>query len=196
MSIVIDLLGSIMIAAAVILFGLRLNENISDHLQTSMATLNVQEGLVESIRTIETDFRKIGYGLVDPKTAVEVSQPGHIRFKADIDRNGSIDRVSWQLVQLPVVGTDTMRVLYRQVNTDLPLLIATDVQDFRLRYLRQDGLPADTSVKSQIWIIETTLRVKSPYKVADMVKGNAQMTEVEGFWRQTRLASRNLKRHG
>jgi hypothetical protein len=180
----------------VILFGLRLNENISDHLQTSMATLNVQEGLVDAIRTIETDFRKIGYGLVDPKTAVEVSQPDHIRFQADIDRDGTIDRVSWQLVQLLVTGADTARVLYRQVNNDAPLLIATNVEEFRLRYLKQDGLSADTTVKGQIWIIETTLRVKSPYKVADMVQGNAKMTEVEGFWRQTRLASRNLKRHG
>jgi hypothetical protein len=51
-------------------------------------------------------------------------------------------------------------------------------------------------VKSEIWVVETSLKVTSPYKVADVVQGNERMVDVEGFWRQTRLASRNLKRHG
>jgi hypothetical protein len=196
MSVVLDLIGSLVVAAAVILFGLRLNSNISDHLQASVATLNVQEGLVDAVRSIETDFRKIGYGVVDPKTAIDISQPGCIRFKADIDRNGTVDEVSWFLVQNPTAGGDTSNYIYRQINSDSPLLVVTDVREFTLRYLKEDGTPADTTVKSQIWIVETTMRVKSPYKVADQVKGNEVMNEVEGFWRQTRLASRNLKRHG
>jgi hypothetical protein len=40
------------------------------------------------------------------------------------------------------------------------------------------------------------VKVRSPYRVADAIKGSEVSREVEGFWRQTRLASRNLKRHG
>ena len=44
-------------------------------------------------------------------------------------------------------------------------------------------------------MIEIALRVESPYKVQDAV--NTDNTQyAAAFWRQTRLSSRNIKRHG
>ncbi|HEX9658041.1 MAG TPA: hypothetical protein VGB89_14130 [Bacteroidota bacterium] len=195
MSVMLDLIGSTIIGAYVILMGIQLNTNIIAHTDSSNANLNVQESLVNVVRTIEYDFRKIGYGVVDPKMSIEISSPTAIRFQGDIDRDGTIDKIAWFIAPYKN-GTDTVFALFRRVNTQTPLVMSIGVKDFNLRYLRENGTPADTTAKSQIWIIETTLNVESPYEVADDILGYDKMSTIKGFWRQTRLASRNIKRHG
>jgi hypothetical protein len=66
-----------------------------------------------------------------------------------------------------------------------------------MRFLNQDGGPPASM--GAIYIIETTLQVESPYKVQDQVitdQSYEDMGYATAFWRQTRLASRNIKRHG
>lgn len=196
MSIMLDLIGSVIIGAYVLLMGIRLNSNISDHVQASMVTLNLQESLVDAVRTMESDFRKIGYGTLDPRTALEITQPDHIRFKSDLNRDGFIERVDWAWKKGVNTSGDTILLLTRQVSGEAPMMILSDVTSFRLEYLTETGLPADTTAKGQIMEIQTAVKIRSPFKVADEVKGSDEMKEVEGFWRQARLMSRNLKRHG
>jgi hypothetical protein len=196
MSVILDIIGSIIIGAYVLLMGIRLNSNIGDHIQTSMVTLNLQESLVDAVRTMESDFRKIGYGTLDPKTALEITQPDHMRFKADINRDGAIERIDWALETKIETSGDTTLVLTRRVSGEPPMMILSDVASFHLDYLTEAGVPADTAAKGQIMIIQTELKIRSPYEVPDLVKGSDEMKKVEGFWRQTQLASRNLRRHG
>ncbi len=196
MSVMLDIIGSVIIGAYVLLMGIRLNSNIGDHVQASMVTLSLQESLVDAIRTMESDFRKIGYGTLDPRTALEVTEPDHIRFKSDLNRDGFIEHIDWALVKTVDASGDTAMVLNRQVSGEPPMMVLSDVTSFRLDYLTETGDPADTTVKGQIMEIQTALKIRSPYKVADAVKGSDDPKEVEGFWRQTRLTSRNLRRHG
>ncbi len=196
MSIMLDLIGSVIIGAYVLLMGIRLNSNISDHVQASMVTLNLQESLVDAVRTMESDFRKIGYGTLDPRTALEITQPDHIRFKSDLNRDGFIERVDWAWKKGVNASGDTTMLLTRQVSGEAPMMILSEVTSFRLEYLTETGVPADTTAKGQIMEIQTAVKIRSPFKVADEVKGSDEMKEVEGFWRQARLMSRNLKRHG
>ena len=196
MSIMFDLIGSVIIGAYVVLMGIRLNSNIGEHAQLSMVALNMQEALVDAVRTMESDFRKIGYGTVDPRTALEVTQPDHIRFKADINRDGYIERIDWAWEKTVGASGDTAMELTRRVSGEPAMVILSDVPMFRLEYLTEVGEPADTSAKGQIQVIQTALKVRSPYAVSDPFRGPDDRTAVEGFWRQTRLVSRNLKRHG
>jgi hypothetical protein len=197
MSVMMDLIGSVVLAAFVIMMGLRLNANIVGSTDASKANLNVQESMVDVVRSIEYDFRKMGYGLTDPKFAIALAESTRLRFRADMDRDGTIDSVEWYvgpvLSHLPNPHT---RVLYRKVNGGTPVGAGLGVTDFRLRYLTADGKP--TTVLSQMWIIETTLRIESPYRVQDQVltdQSYEDMGYAAAFWRQTRLASRNIKRH-
>ena len=198
MSVILDLIGSVVIAAFVILIGLQLNKNIAGTADAAMANLNVQESMVDIVRTIEYDFRKIGYGLPETQTAIVDTGVNYIRFQADMDNNGTIDEVEWYtgpaITDLP---NPKIRVLYRRVNGGPAIGAALGVTDFRLRYLDQDG-GTPTSL-SAIYIIETTLQVESPYRVQDQVnldQSYGEMGYATAFWRQTRLASRNIKRHG
>ena len=206
MSILMDLIGSIVIASLVMLMGLRFNQTIVEASHASKAGLNVQEALVDIVQSIEYDFRKIGYGLTNPKFAIVVADSEHIQFRADmVDAagkprpDGVIDVIDWYVgPKVHKFPNDSVRTLYRQVNGGTPVGAAgLGVTQFKLKYLNQDGQP--TTVLSQIWIIETTLRVESIYKVQDQVKRDqdyASMGFAAAFWRQTRLASRNIKRHG
>jgi hypothetical protein len=206
MSVIIDLIGSVVIAGLVILMGMRFNQTIVEASHASKAGLNVQESLVDIVQTIEYDFRKIGYGLSNPATAIVVADSEHLQFRADmVDTygrprpDGIIDVIDWYIgPKVHRFPNDSVRVLYRKVNNGTPVGAAgLGVTQFKLRYLDQDGNP--TNVLSQMWIIETTLRVESIYKVQDQVKRDedyARMGFAAAFWRQTRLASRNIKRHG
>jgi hypothetical protein len=88
-------------------------------------------------------------------------------------------------------------VLYRRVNGGKPVGAALGVTNFGLKYLNQDG-GQPVSIGA-IYIIEVTLQVESPYKVQDQIitdQSYEEMGYAVAFWRQTRLASRNIKRHG
>jgi hypothetical protein len=198
MSVALDLIGSIVIAGFVILIGLQVNQTIAGNADASTANLNVQESMVEIVQSIEYDFRKMGYGVPEGVPALIDTGDTRISFRADIDNNGVVDVIEWYtgpvITGLP---NPNIRVLYRRVNGGKPVGAALGVTDFRLRYLNQDG-GAPVSITA-IYIIEVTLQVESPYKVQDQIitdQSYEEMGYAVAFWRQTRLASRNIKRHG
>jgi len=204
MSVMLDLIGSVVIAGFVILMGLRLNQTISGSADASMAGLNVQESMAEIVRNIESDFRKAGYNVPDPTQTIVLADTSHIKFLADMDRNGKIDTVEWYAgPPLTTLPNPNVRVLYRNVSDSNGVwsgggAAGLGVTSFHLAYYAQDGTfipPLTVSQYSKIWVIEIALRVESPYKVQDAVNtDNSQYSA--SFWKQTRLASRNIKRHG
>lgn len=203
MAVVLDLVGSFMIAGFVLMMGLRLNANVANSNQSYKADVIVQESLVSLVQSVEFDFRKMGYGVQDPTTVIRRADTTHIRFLSDVNNDGVVDTVEWYLGG-PIVFTPNPndKILYRKVSSPTPgvsTLVGSlpGVTKFWMRYLNQEGEPAE--VLSQIWIVETTMRVESPWKVQDrevVDQSYGLWGYSAAFWRQTRLASRNLRRHG
>ncbi len=194
MSVAIDLIASVIIAGYVLLMGLRLNMDLSSTAVASTTNVNVQEAMAEVANTFELDLKKIGYGLPDPSAAIAVADSNRLRFRSDMNRDGVTDSVEWYVGNpLPQYTDRVVRMLYRKYNNGTPLLVATCVITFRLKYLDQDGTV--TTSLTNIALIETTLEISSPYKVADQVNPEVQ-EYITTLWRQSRVASRNLKRHG
>jgi hypothetical protein len=198
MSVILDLIGSVVIAGFVTLIGLQINQTIAGNSDASTAIVNVQEAMVDIVQSIEYDFRKMGYGVPEGVTALVDTGATRISFRTDIDNNGTVDVVEWYTG--PVITgfpNPNIRVLYRRVNGGKPVGAALGVTNFTMRYLNQDGGPP-VSIPA-IAIIEVTLQVESPYKVQDQIitdQSYEDMGYAVAFWRQTRLASRNIKRHG
>ena len=204
MSVILDLVGSALLGAFVLIIGLRLNSGIAATADAAKADLDVQESLVDIVQSVEYDFRKIGYGVVDPKTSIVYADSTRLRFLSDIDNDGVADTVEWWAgPPMTTMPNPRIRALYRRVSGE-PGVAAPGlgVTEFSMVYRDVDGaivsstLPIPAGLLSRIWIIETTLKVESPYQVADQVLGTDKMVNVASFWRQTRLASRNIKRHG
>ncbi len=202
MGIVLDLIGSAMFAAMLLLMGLELNINVSNGNDSYRADVVVQEGLVSIVQAVEFDFRKMGYNVADPTTVIVRADSDHISFLTDLEDNGIIDTVDWYAGRLITSSPNPHdRLLIRRMAKpgSPPSLVgsAPGVTKFGLRYLNQEGV--ETPIKSQVWIIETTIRVESPWKVQDPTIMNEKYQQwgySAAFWRQTRLAGRNLRRHG
>src|SRR5437867_239441 len=170
MAVVLDLIGSTILAALVLLMGLELNSNIANGNDSYRADVVTQESLVSIVQDLEFDFRKMGYNVDDPTTVIVRADSDHISFLTDIEDNGVVDTVDWYLGNLLISSQNPNdRILYRRSATpgggSSLVGSAPGVTQFGLRYLDQRGLP--TTMKSQVWIIETTIRVESPWKVAD-----------------------------
>jgi hypothetical protein len=203
MAFVLDLIGSVILAGFVMMMGLRLNANLTNSNGSYRADVIVQENLVNLVECIEYDFRKMGYGVQDPTAVILRADSNAITFRGDIDDNGIVDTVEWYTGKL-VTSTPNPsdRLLYRRIHptTAGGTSVAgalPGVTVFTLKYLNHESSPPASL--GQIWIVETTLRVESPWRVQ-----NRSVDEQDyglwsysaAFWRQTRLASRNLKRHG
>lgn len=194
MSTMIDLIGSAIIAGYVVMIGLGLNMNVNSAAVASTTTVTTQEFIVAAAQTLESDLKRMGFGLPDPIYTVALADSNRIRFRADMNRDGIIDSVEWYTAaHVTKANGLTVRTLFRKYNDGPPFVIATNVKTFTLKYLDQDGTA--TTTLTAIAMIESTLEISSPYQVADQVNPDNQ-DFVTTIWRQTRLASRNLRRHG
>jgi hypothetical protein len=197
----LDLIGSFILAGFVMLMGLRLNANIAESNNSYKVDVVVQESLVSLVQAIEFDFRKMGFGVEDPTTVIQRADSTHITFLSDVDNDGVVDTLEWYLGG-PITSTPNPndRILYRRLGTASGSNLVGSlpgVTTFSMKYLNQEG--QQTLIFGQIWIVETTLRVESPWKVQDrevLDQGYGLWGYSAAFWRQTRLASRNLRRHG
>jgi hypothetical protein len=198
MSYLIDLIGSLILASYVILTGLRFNLALSGTADATAATVNVQESMVDITRSLEYDFRKIGYNVSEAVFPILDTSATRITFLADIDRNGVTDTIRWYagVADRPYPNPKIIS-LYRKVNSNAAISVGVGVTTFSLRYLDQDGHPPASL--GAIYTIEITLELQSPYKIQDQVVTDQEydsMGYATVFWRQTRLASRNIQRHG
>jgi len=205
MSVMLDLIGSVVIAAFVILMGVNLNTTVAGAADASMAGLNVQESMAELTRNLESDFRKIGYNIPNPHGSIAIADTSHIKFYADMQHNGTLDSVEWFIgPPLSTLPNPNVRVLYRG-GTDASTMTwnqggaaGLGVTRFYLRYFTAKGdsvRPLDAADYSTIWIIEISLQVQSPYLVQDAVNPENSVYAA-AYWKQTRLSSQNIKRHG
>ncbi|MEO8167730.1 MAG: hypothetical protein ABI623_05740 [bacterium] len=196
MSIMIDLIGSAIIAGYVMIIGLTVNSNISATAVSSVTSVNVQESIMEATKQIESDFRKMGYRVADPTTVISIADSNRLKFQGDITRNGSVDIVEWYTgTAVTKANGLQVRNLYRKVNSGTATIVASNVLTFKLRYLDQDGLP--TNLLTNIAMIETALELTSPYRVQDQIAPSANSQEyITTMWLYGRLSARNMNRHG
>jgi len=203
MAVILDIVGSVVIAGFVLLMGLRMNSTMVNSRDSFNADVTVQQNMVALVQAIEFDFRKMGYKVTDPTEVILAADSDHVRFAGDVNDDGVIDTVDWRLgPYLAATPNPNDRTLYRRVSPSATMGGAEivgipGVTQFRLRYLNQESKPALTL--GQIWLVETTIRLESPWKVQDRTvldQAYENWGYSAAFWRQTRLASRNLKRHG
>ncbi len=202
MTVVLDIISSIVIGAMVILIGLRLNQSIAGTADASMAQLNVQENAVEIVRMMERDFRRISYNASDPTKCILLFDTANsiIRFKGDIDNSGNgildmgMNTVEWKLGPV-ITGLQNPNVhtLLRKVDGGSFEVVGAGVTIFRLSGFDRSGRP--TADKNLIRIVETTLQIENPYMTPDQVNADS-LSYAKIFWRQTWLSSVNLKRWG
>ena len=195
----IDILGSIVIGGMLFLILLRLHEAAVKNSFQYNGELIVQQNLVEIVKLLEHDFRRIGYcsdwtAIPDPSKSIIAADSSSISFLTDVNEDGIVDTLSYYLgplSELDHTPNPRDRMLYRTVNGSNPLGSNLGVTQFNLRYFDTFGNPIayPIAVPGEINTMEINLTVEDVAAYDDPYVENDYNSV---FWRQIRLAARNL----
>jgi type II secretory pathway component PulJ len=191
---IIDVIGSTIIGGFLLLILFRLNDNATQNTYNFSGELTVQENLVATIEVLEYDFRKIGYcknpiNLPNPVRTIIYADTSDIRFLTDENFDGTVDTIRYYLGPasgLPETPNPRDRMLYRVTN-GIPKGVNLGVTQFKITYFNaiEQVIPTPiTSVPTGIQSMQIDISVENVAAYNEEYR--------YAFWRQIRLASRNL----
>jgi len=193
-STLIDILGATVIGGILLMILLRMNDKAVENTYTHGAELMVQENLVAVVELLEHDFRKIGYckkwnTLPDPSHSIIAADSNDISFLTDLDNNGVVDTLRYFTGPTSDLSSTTNprdRMLYRVENNETPTGSNLGVTEFKITYYDALGdlIPFPITVPSAIYIMQIDVTVEN-FESYNQNYSTA-------FWRQIRLAARNL----
>lgn len=207
----LDIAGSIVVGAFVILIVLNLNDSAVENTYLYGGELTLQENLTEIVQLLEYDFRKIGYcsdptQIADPSKSIVSADTSSISFLTDVAEpgyprgNGIVDTLTYYLGstdELASTQNPRDRILYRKVNNGRAIGANLGLTDFRLKYL--DGLGraigAPVAVVGQIQSIQIDVTVENVMAFDKREKSDPADSTANyslAMWRQIHLAARNL----
>lgn len=164
----VELVGTTVLAGAVILAVLGLNFLVSDSSRDFGSDLIVQETMTDFTQLIQCDFAKIGCR-VAAGPAILISRPDTLKFLGDIDNNGTIDTV--QYFKTPVSSLSSTKnpndfLLCRVVTPNTRTLrMNVGLTRFDLTYLDSTG--ASTVNPASVRGVKISGRVESQSPRAD-----------------------------
>ncbi len=200
-----DIAGSMIIGGILMMIVWRLGDASTEKTYNNSGELTIQQNLLVLAQMIEFDFRKIGYcnswnAIMDPRTkqpfnssqAIIYADETSITFYTDLDPyNGVLDSVRYYLgpvSECPSTPNPRDRILYRVENNATPAPSNLGVTEFRMVYfdVNDDVIPTPVLTRGLIKSIEINITVEN-VAAYDEKYSNA-------FWKQIRLASRNVSR--
>ncbi len=198
-NVLLDIIGSVIIGGMLLLILFRLSDSATENAFNYTGELTSQQNLATVVQILEQDFRKIGYcanweKIPDPSKSILEADSNKIKFISDLlpegSPDGNIDTVTYYLgptSELASTPNPRDRLLYRVINSKSDGGVNLGVTEFKLIYFDAlgDTLPfpiinpgAVTSMEINI-AVENTSGYDNKYSSV--------------FWRQIRLAARNLK---
>ena len=192
---IFDLVGSVIIGGILLITLFKVNESATRNTYGFSGELIVQENLVTSVEVLEYDFRKIGYcedpfAIPNTKRAILYADSTDITYLTDVDFDGIPDTMRYYLgppSELSGTPNPDDRMLYQEINGNRAG-VNLGITLFKIKYFGALGgelslprsFPPTGIFSMQIDIrIENTSAYDEDYRYA--------------FWRQIRLASRNLE---
>jgi hypothetical protein len=205
MSTIFDIIMSVLLGGILLLTVLCASDITAETSCMLNGDLFVQQMLISIVQIVEGEVRNMGYDVPDTTAAVVSAEDTAIGFLEDMNLDGNIDTVRYftgPVSEVKGTQNDSDRFLYRRVNSAPKNAIGV-VTRFHLRYFTQgeaDTLtpPVGALYLKSIRIVEITLEVQNPYaeyRHQSQVKpGERNALYSSSMWRQTRLASQNLRR--
>lgn len=194
-STLIDIMGSIVIGGMLMMILFRLNDTAVANSFQFGGELLIQKNLVEVVDLLEFDLRKIGYcadwqKLPNPSKYIISVDRNSIKYFTDVDSDGNVDSLSYYLgpaSELSKTANPRDRMLYRKVNNERPLAANLGVTAFEFTFFDVFGnkIPFPITVPGEIQSMQIDIAVE------DIAAYDENYQRI--FWRQIRLAARNLR---
>lgn len=203
-SALLDILGSTIVGGLLLMILLRMNDAAVENNYLYSGERIVQQNLVEVVKLLEYDLRKIGYSnnwqsMPIPANAIIRADSNRIHFLTDIVTNGNpygdgvIDTMKYYLgptSELTSTPNPNDRLLYRVENNATPAGSNLGITQFRLTYYDANGDKITTMPASPplgIAAIQIDISIENP-----AAYGNDYSAEKKVIWRQIRLPARNF----
>lgn len=192
--VILDILGAIVVGTLLFLIVLRMSDSATQNTYTYAGELIVQENIVSVVTLLEHDFRKIGYckdylQIPDPSASILAAAQDSISFLTDLDYNGQLDTITYFLgdtTELSMTPNPRDKMLYRVQNSDQPKSANLGITEFFINYFDALGEQISFPITSPGEINTMQINIKVENTAAyDTLYSSA-------FWRQIRLAARNL----
>ncbi len=158
MNIILDLMGSAIIGALIVSMLINFSLFQSNSIISSDSELQLQQNAKTLAEILNHDFRKIGYRY--DNTAFAEADSERISFYSDIDRDGTIELVTYMLGDTTEVSGTTNprdRILYRIVDSDTIKGPSLGLTKAKFSYFNGSGVATTTLseiqyVKAELWI--------------------------------------------
>ena len=193
-NIILDIIGSIVIAGILMLSIFRLQNNSTEDLYRGTGNLTAQTNLATIVQILENDFRRIGYcadwkKIPIPTEAILYADSSGIRFLTDTDNNGIIDTMFYYFdhsKDISETPNPRDRYLYRNLNSQSPVDVNLGVTQFKMEFYNALGtkLIFPISEPREIYSMQIDISVE------DIAAYDQKYQTI--FWRQIRMAARNL----
>jgi len=168
MGTLLDVAGALIVRGLMYLVMLSVTASLNDTLYMKTAMNNVQGELSIIIQTLESDFQKIGY---NDTTATHFTtiKSDSISFNADIDNNDTVDIVTYYVSDTSGLATSPNpldKLLYRNVNGGVPMVIGAGITQFQMKYFNNVGF--EETNPSFITSVDVLLKVEhGSYTIKD-----------------------------
>lgn len=209
-STIFDIVSATVVGSLLLLMALRLNAQAVETNAVYQNNLNLQESIVALVDIVESDFRKIGYckdyTAIPANEAIISADSTSIKFRTDLPRSlgdmgdGIVDTIYYYLgptSELESTPNPDDRYLYRIVNGNAAAGWNLGVTQFSLRYYDAlgDTIPFPVPDPRLIYTLEINISLESPAPLTRVEYTNAaaDSADFRVYWRQIRLASRNLR---
>ena len=194
-SVILDLLGSAIVGSILMLTLFRVNGSAIENTYVGNGQLTAQENTTTIVQILESDLRKIGYcadweKIPIPSSAILFADSSSIKYLTDVDNDGNVDSVFYYLgptSELLSTPNPRDRLLYRIVNDETPNEANLGVTTFRIHYFDDSGneLSFPIANTGEIYTMRIDLCVE------DVSAYDQKYSSV--FWRQIKLAAKNLR---
>ncbi len=191
----IDIIGSFIIGGLLFMILLRMNETAVANAYKNGGQLIVQQNLVEIVELLEYDFRKIGFcedwsKIPNPSASILVADSNNISFITDSDADGDIDTLRYFLGsadELSMTPNPNDKFLYRVENSNEPIGANLGLSEFNIKYYDTLGEELNFPITDpgEIHTLQIDLKVENT--------SGYDGEYTSAFWRQIRLAARNLR---
>jgi hypothetical protein len=193
-STILDILGSMIVGGILMLSLFKVNGSSTEDIYRGTGNLTAQTNLATLVQILEEDFRKIGYcadwkKIPVPTESILYADSCSIRFLTDIDKDANIDTLYYHMdyyTDIPSTPNPRDRYLHRIVNSQIMPEANLGITQFKLEYFDAVGAKLSFPISDPREIYS----MKIDISVEDVSAYDEKYQTV--FWRQIRMASRNL----
>ena len=95
-NVILDIMGSMIIGGILMITLFRVSDRATESTYNKTGDLTIQQNIAAVVRTLEYDFRKIGYcadwtQIPNPSKSIIFAKSDGIKFLTDVDRDGKVD---------------------------------------------------------------------------------------------------------